>query len=579
MSKTFSATTESRAFFLLPTIYCLLSAPSHAFFLLTTVYCLLSTPSAPSQTPIYKIEKDRVEKDGRQEDRIFVAQQRDRDGKPKMLVTLQFKILKGDGQPALDIAAEDIVVKEDGRRVTDLEIHRPTVSEALTTVLAIDISGSMKEHGKMAEAKQAARLFLDRLDNHAESGLILFDHKLRVQELPAAQQDRIRSLINAARPGGGTAYLDATAKAIEMLGGVKGRRAVVLMTDGVDLNSKARLRDVVAQARAADVAIYTIGVGEPGKNIPVTTVLVLDHSGSMRQPAEDQDNEMPKIKALHRAAARFIDIMRPGSRTTLLPFNDEVSVPKPFSADRESLKAEIRTLSPSGGTSLYDATYAAVQTLEAENVEGKKAVVVLTDGVDEEPGSRHRFEEVISRAQEAKIPLHMLGLGRPGEVNDEVMGKMARETGGTYHHARNDQALFEIFENLSIELHDDGIDEKSLTQLAEETGGKYFPARDISELRFIYQRLADDLQTSYTVTFPSLRQGYDGTSRDVSISVVQNGVQLSDVLRGGYNVSGVIVPEMSRTVYLTLLALLGGLLLLPAWLRHLTKENPSPNVQ
>ena len=327
--------------------------------------------------------------------------------------------------------------------------------------------------------------------------------------------------------------------------------------------------------------IYTIGVGEPGKNIPVTTVLVLDHSGSMRQPANERDRTS-KIEALRRAASRFIDIMRPGSKTTLLPFNDEVPTPKAFSEDREGLKADIKQLRASGGTSLYDAAYEAVETLNAAQVEGKKAVVVLTDGVDEEPGSQHRFEEVIERARQAHIPLHMLGLGRPGEVNDEVMGQMARETSGTYHHVRNEQALFETFENLSIQLHDDGIDEASLTQLAEQTGGKYFPAHDVSRLRFIYQDLAEELQTTYTVTFPSLRQDYDGTSRDINISVVRNGVQVSDVLRGGYNVGGVIVPEMSRGVYLSLLAVLGGLLAVPLLVRRISRrptaasQNSSP---
>src|SRR5262249_42261729 len=160
------------------------------------------------------------------------------------------------------------------------------------------------------------------------------------QQKPSGDQKQIRSQVDAARPGGGTAYLDAAAKAIDMLQEVRGRKAVVLMTDGVDLNSRLKLRDVVERARSADVPVYSIGVGEPGKNIPVTSVLVLDRSGSMNQPADDRD-EMSKIKALHRAASRFIDIMRPGSRTTLLPFNDEVSIPKPFSADRETLKRDI----------------------------------------------------------------------------------------------------------------------------------------------------------------------------------------------------------------------------------------------
>src|SRR5262249_18272045 len=149
------------------------------FALLSTVYCLLSIHAYPAQTPIFKIEKDQVEKDGRVEDRIFVARQPDPQGKPKLFVTVQFKILEADGQPALNVSPEHIVVKEDGRVVRDLEIHTPTAAQALTTVLAMDISGSMAEHNKIDAAKQAARVFLDRLDQRCESGLILFDHKLR----------------------------------------------------------------------------------------------------------------------------------------------------------------------------------------------------------------------------------------------------------------------------------------------------------------------------------------------------------------------------------------------------------------
>src|SRR5262249_46193320 len=154
----------------------------------------------------------------------------------------------------------------------------------------------------------------------------------------------------------------------------------------------------------------------------------------------------------------------------------------------------------------------------------------------------------IDRAKEANIPLHMLGLGRPGELDEDVMRRMAEQTGGTYHHARSEQTLFDIFENLSIQLHDEGIDEASLRKLAAVTGGRSCPARDTSRLRFIYEGLAEELQTTYTVTFPSLRQDDDGTLRDIDISVWQNGVQVSDVMRGGYNVPGVVVPEMDHRV-------------------------------
>jgi VWFA-related protein len=518
----------------------------------------------------YHIDREQIEKDGRLTDRVYVVRRPDARGKQTLFVTVRFKITRPDGQPANDVLPGEFVVTEDGRRVSDLEVHSPTASEPLTTVLAIDISGSMAEHGKIDEARKAAQLFLDRLDPRAACGLILFDHELRVREQPTTNRDRLRRLIDQAQPGGGTAYLDATADALAMLRPVKGRRAVLLLTDGVDLNSRHTAQDVVGSARGSEVPVYTIGVGEPGKNIAVTTVLVLDCSGSMDEPADNTD-QVSKMEALHQAAGRFVDIMRPGARTSLLPFSNTVPSPPAFTADKLALKRMIRQLEASGETALFDAAYKAVTTLDRAHPEGKRAVVVLTDGRDNR--SRHSAADAIRAARQAEIPLHMLGLGRDGELDEEVMQRMAGETGGTYHHARNKQTLYEIFENLSIQLHDDGVDESALNQLADQTGGKYFPAQDISRLSFIYEGLAEELQTTYTVTFPSLRQEDDGTARDVAIGVWRNGLEVSNVLRDGYNRPGVVVPEMKPGVYLALLAVVGVLVALPAGLRRFVRRD------
>lgn len=546
--------------------------------LMVLAVSLAAIPATAQQLkPVYEIKKEQVEKDGSSRDRLYLTRRLDAQGKPTLYVTVQFKIIRPDGQLADDVSPNEIRVEEDHRPVSDVQVQMPSALDTLTTILAIDMSGSMAERGKMEEAKQAAARFLDRLHGRADCGLILFDHELRVREPPvgdpqrfAKHRDRLRQIIRTAQPGGGTAYLDATAEALAMLRGAKGRKAVVLLTDGVDLNSRHAPAELIRLSQAAGVPVYTVGVGEPGKNEPVTTVLVLDQSGSMRHPAET-GSRISKIEALRRAASRFVDLMRPGARTTLMPFNDIIETPRPFTNDKPTLKKRIQQLTPHGGTLLYDATYEAVQTLEAARPDGKRAVVVLTDGVDEEPGSRHRVEEVIQRAREAGVPLHMLGLGRPGDLDEDVMQQMASATGGTYHHARNEQLLFEIFENLSIQLHDDGIDEAALRKLADDTGGRYFHARDLGQLKFIYEGLAEELQTTYTVTFPSLRQDYDGTSRDINISVWRKGTQVSTVLREGYNVPGVVVPEMEPGVYLALLSVLAGLLSLSAVLRRFAR--------
>src|SRR5262249_35727554 len=149
---------------------------------------------------------------------------------------------------------------------------------------------------------------------------------------------------------------------------------------------------------------------------PVTTVLVLDRSGSMQMPAND-DSRTPKIKALHQAASRFIDLMRPEAQTTLLPFSSRVDEPKPFSSDKAILKGDVVKLRANGETALFDATFAAIGKLLELNPPGKKAVVVLTDGVDNR--SARNVEQVIAQARGASIPIHMLGLGRPGELDEE----------------------------------------------------------------------------------------------------------------------------------------------------------------
>jgi Mg-chelatase subunit ChlD len=509
-------------------------------------------------------------------DKVFAAN-RQPPGKPQALyVTVQFKVLRsGDRQLANDLSANDtIVVLEDGQRVAEFDLSRPR-ADALTTVLAMDISGSMASSGKMEQARNAANVFFDKLDTRADCGLILFDHELRVKEKPArdgsrvaAQRARLREEVRKAKPLGGTAYLQATYEAVDWLRDVPGRRAVVVMTDGVDLNSSVSLREVIKRAHSLDVPVYTLGVGEPGRGERVTSVLVLDHSGSMAAPADDKD-KVSKIEALHRAAGRFVDIMRPGAQTTLLPFSTRVERAEPFSTDKAALKSRISRLRAEGGTLLYDATYDALLTLEAARPEGKRAVVVLTDGVDEEPSSRHRVDDVVEEAKRIGVPLYMLGLGRPGEVNETVMRRLADLTGGKYFHASNEQELFEVFEKLSIDLHDDGIDEKTLRELAEKTGGKYYPARDVSQLHLLFGEIAEELQTTWTVTFPSRRQVDDGTARAVDVSVWRNGARVSSVGSADYNVHGVVVPELSSQVYLGFLALLGALLALPAGLRRL----------
>jgi VWFA-related protein len=468
-----------------------------------------------------------------------------------------------------------LVIEEDGQRVKEVDVPRPTVSDELSVMLALDTSSSMKEHGRMEQARGAAEVFLKKLPMRSDCGLILFDHEIREKMLPIFERPPLSARIQAVQPRGGTAYFDAAAEGIAMLRNTgRGRdRAVVLMTDGIDLNSKKNIQQVIFDAKKERVRVYTIGIGEPGKFEPVNTVLALDHSGSMKPPADESDTTS-KIEALHLAAERYVDSMSSAGRCSMIPFSSLVGTPRPFMDKVQAfhLKASIKKLEPYGETAVFDATYDAIAHLEADGARGKRAVIAMTDGIDN--SSRRRVEEVIERAQEAKIPLYMLSFGRPGEIDDITMQQMAKQTGGKYYHAKNKDALLEIFENLSIQLHDDGIDEIALKRIAKETGGQYYPAKNVSELKLILEQVTKNIQReAYEVVFESRFQIADARLRDVALKLVRRDVtggneEVIEEKRATYQTRGIVIAEMNPFIYLILLFALGSLIALPSLLRR-----------
>jgi len=485
-------------------------------------------------------------------------------------ITLQFRVVDEQGQAVRQLPYEQFVVYEDGREVYRF-LPQNVKSEPLAVVLAMDTSGSMVRltqraaHDKLNSAKVAAVRFFDKLEAAAPCGLVLFHHAPYRSEPLTHDRRRLRDLVDGAQASGGTAYLDATSLAIRMLATTAepGQKVVVLMTDGRDVNSKRGLAEVISEAKRNQVRVYTIGLGEPGHQDLVRTVLVLDRSGSMAGK---------KIEALRKAATRFVDLMPSDSAdSTIVAFDSDVGRARPFTNHRGELHQQIARLEPAEQTALYDAAYEGLETLNAgrsiEKGPTRRALVVLSDG--EDTNSRRTDDDVIARARADGVKIYMLGLGQKGELNEPVMQRIARETGGEYFAIVNPDELTSVFEELSIRLHDDGIDEASLRTLAQETGGQYFHVRDAEQLSLNFERVAQDLETVYSVTFQSLRSRHDGTSRGIEI-------RLGDLAtaRTGYTTHGLITPSAHPVVYLGLLAILLALLALPAALRRLSRPQP-----
>jgi VWFA-related protein len=535
----------------------------------TAALCLLAT-SLVTQAPTYQIEFD--------PSRDVELRDQDEKGNAGLFVKVRFGV-SVEGSAVVDLNRETkVVIEENDHRVFEADVPRPRPIEDLDIVLALDVSGSMITGDRMRQAREASLSFVRRLPEKAKCGLILFDHRILDPVLdPMLARQPLEARLQQAKPGGGTAYLDAAQRGIALLAKSppQRKRHLVLMTDGNDLNSTATIDEVIRDAKANKVQIVTVGIGEPGKQAPVSTVIALDRSGSMNVPADDQE-QTPKIEALHRAAARFIKIMPPQAFASIVPFSTLVSDPTPFLGDHDWLTRYVKSLKADGETAFLDATYTGVALLDAYRRPGKKAVVVMTDGIDNT--SRRRVPEILERAREAKVPLYLLGFGRKGEIDTATMRQLAEQTGGKFYHATNEASLIEIFENLSMDLHDDGVDEASLRRLSGETGGQYYPVADAGKLKFALDKIGEAIQhKSYEVVFPSLIQKRDGTSRMIGIKLVSRtgetaatkglfrigDEQVLTAKRTDYQTRGLVLAEMHPLVYLFLLGGLGFLMILP----------------
>src|SRR5262249_24303745 len=157
----------------------------------------------------------------------------------------------------------------------------------------------------------------------------------------------------------------------------------------------------------------------------------------------------------------------------------------------------------------------------------------------------------------AGIAIHMLGLGREGELDENTMKELAKRTGGEYFRASNEKALIQIFEKLSNKIHDDGIDVATLTKLAERTEGKYYHAKDVEKLQMILTEVGEAVQhKEWVIKYPTLRQVNDGTRREVKLELVFRGQVVEEHITG-VQVHGFVVAEMNYLTYLFLMGCLG----------------------
>jgi VWFA-related protein len=135
---------------------------------------------------------------------------------------------------------------------------------AARLLLLVDASGSMNTELKTTSSRMAAYQVLDALPAEDQVALAGFDHKYWGIVAFTRDREHVRKAFAELTPFGSTALHDALDKAAyDIASHGEGRRAVVVITDGVDTASQKAPDEVIARSRALDVPIYAISVVSP----------------------------------------------------------------------------------------------------------------------------------------------------------------------------------------------------------------------------------------------------------------------------------------------------------------------------
>lgn len=220
-------------------------------------------------------------------------------------------------------------------------------------------------------------------------------------------------------------------------------------------------------------------------DVPLTLGLAVDSSASM----------FVKLPLMQKAVVDFLGTtFRPEDRAFLVDFDDTPRLVRPATGDLERLKRSIDGLEADGRTALWEAiVYSLVQL---QGTRGRKALIVFTDGADED--DQFPFRSSMRIAREMGVPIYLV-----------LMRKKAEESAAL------------------------GLITRSFTsravRLAEATGGRVFYAKEYKNLDAVYDEIEAELRSQYLLTYyPKKADGAASSQRgfrEVDVEVKKPGLR------------------------------------------------------
>ena len=184
------------------------------------------------------------------------------------------------------------------------------------------------------------------------------------------------------------------------------------------------------------------------------------------------------MAATKTAAIEFFkDIIKGQERAFIAGFAFDATKLAPFVADVSVLQQQVEAIPDAGGgTALYDAIITGLYRFR--NLQGRKAMIVLTDG--EDTTSRITYDDMLTYVRASRVPIYFIGIGL-GFTDISGTSKMK--------------------------------------SLAAETGGVAYFIKDVKQLKDTYAQLEKDLRSQYLLSYYSESTKKDTKYRTVEVKV------------------------------------------------------------
>jgi len=327
-----------------------------------------------------------------------------------------------------------------------------------------------------------------------------------------------------------------------------------LKTDLVTINAAVSdsRGNAIKSLRQPDFRIFEDGVEQKIAHFaateePFSVMLLLDVSGSTSG----------EIEMMKKAATAFVDELRNADRVGVMVFSRDIHEVGDLNGPRSQTESAIQLIAtPVGdlgsrfnantGTSFYDALYEAAENGSLKRVEGRKAIVCMSDGVDST--SKKVFAQVAPVVEKSDASVYFLELNTeeatldgllkpptdPGYINlsqtqlDRYFEQRDPDSPMRGLDRRQISAL--ILRDINAGLYD--IARRDLRALSERTGGRVYPVKSLEELRSVYRQIADELRSVYSISYYPSNLARDGRWREIKVEVKRGGAIVR--ARSGY---------------------------------------------